>query len=63
MRHIILLLILLVGGYFVWFYSPKEVKRAARRFSKTHLFRVVLLVAIVIFVFTLQATFGSAKFF
>ena len=63
MRHIITLLVLLVGGYFAWFYLPADVKATAREFMGTHLFKVLLLIFTVVLLFALQAAFGSAKFF
>lgn len=63
MRHIIALLILLVGGYFAWFYLPNDVKATAREFMGTHLFKVLLLVFTVILLFALQVAFGSGKIF
>lgn len=63
MRHIVLLLILCIGGYFAWFYLPEDVKETVREFRGTHLFKVILLIFAVMVAFALQANFGSAKFF
>ena len=63
MRHIVALLIFMVGGYFAWFYLPADVKTTARGFMGTHLFKVLLLIFTVVLLFALQAAFGSAKFF
>ena len=63
MKHLALLTLLLLVGYFGWFYLPVEGKDSFRQFRKTHLFKVIVLFALVWIIFMTQATFGSGKIF
>lgn len=63
MKHLVLLFVLVLFGYFGWFYLPEEVKVSARKFRGTHLFKVLALIILVWVVFMTQATFGSGKIF
>lgn len=62
-RHIVALTLLVFLGYFGWYYLPDDVKETVRQFRKTHLFMAILMIFSILLGFTLQATFGSAKFF
>jgi len=63
MKHLALLTLLALAGYFGWFYLPEEGKDSFRQFRKTHFFKVVVLLVLVWIVFMTQATFGSGKIF
>lgn len=63
MKHLVLLFVLVLIGYFGWFYLPEEAKVSIRKFRGTHLFKVLALIALVWVAFMAQATFGSGKIF
>lgn len=63
MKHLVLLTVLVLLGYFGWFYLPEEGKDAARKFRGTHLFKVIALLCLIWVVFMTQAIFGSGKIF
>ena len=63
MRAIILLLVLGIGGYFLWRFMGSEARVQARNFLLTHGFKVVLIVVFVFGFFFSQAFLGSTKLF
>lgn len=48
MKHLYLLLLLVVNGYFVWEITPAEQRMAFRRVASHHGLRLLALVAIVL---------------
>ena len=48
MKHLYLLLLLVVNGYFVWVCTPDEQREALRRVASHHGLRLLALVAIVL---------------
>ena len=63
MRHIVLLLILGIGGYFAWQSASQLARDFVTGFLRKHLIKVLLIVGLVIVFFAFQAAFGSIKFF
>jgi len=63
MKHIALLLLLGIGGYFVWQYMGNANRVTTQIFLRKHLPKVLFIVASVIAIFSLQAMLGSTKFF
>ena len=63
MRHLILLLIVGIGGYFVWQYMGNAARVSCTLFIRQHFWKVLLIINLVISFFAAQALFGSAKFF
>ena len=63
MKHLVLLFVLVLLGYFGCFYLPEYTKVLARNFRSTHLFKVLALIVLVWGAFMTQATFGSGKIF
>lgn len=63
MKHLIALTVIVFLVYFGWFYLPQETKDALRKFRNTHLFKVLMLYLLIVFVFMTQANFGSGKIF
>lgn len=63
MKHIVLITIFALIGYFGWYYLPLEIKDEVRKFRGTHLFKVLVLLLVIWFMFMTQATFGSGKLF
>ena len=48
MKHLYLILLLVVNGYFVWVFTPAEQREAFRRVASHHGLRLLALVAIVL---------------
>lgn len=44
MRHLVLLLLLIFPGYFVWAYATRKEKGQARKFAKRHIKATALIV-------------------
>ena len=63
MRHIVLLLILGIGGYFMWQFAGNAARVTATIFLRQHLFKVLAIIGAVVAFFATQAIFGSTKFF
>jgi hypothetical protein len=63
MRHILLLLALGIGGYFVWQAIGNAARVHTRLFLGQHLFKVAAIVVAVFAFFISQALYGSAKLF
>lgn len=63
MRHILLLLLLGIGGYFVWQYMGHAARVTVTLFLRQHLFKVLAIIGAVVAFFSAQAIFGSTKFF
>ena len=63
MKHIVLLLALGIGGYFVWQLMGNANRVSTQIFLGNHLFKVLFIVAFVVALFASQAMLGSTKFF
>ena len=63
MKHIVLLLALGIGGYFVWQLMGNANRVSTQIFLRNHLFKVLFIVAFVVTLFASQAMLGSTKFF
>lgn len=63
MRHILLLLVLGIGGYFVWQLIGNAARVHTKLFLEDHFFKVAAIVAVVLAFFMSQAMLGSAKLF
>lgn len=63
MKHILLLLLVGIGGYFVWQYMGNAARVTVSLFMRQHLWKVLFIVNMVLAFFALQAIFGSTKFF
>jgi len=63
MKHLILLALTALLGYFGWYYLPDENKKSVCEFCDTHLLKITALLALVLLAFIAQAIFGSGKLF
>lgn len=61
MRHLVLALLLVVGGYFLWYYMNNREKVWATIFLKRHFLAVAALVGIILFFVVVQITVHSTK--
>jgi len=61
MKHLILLLLLGIGGYFAWYYLNNREKVWATILLRRHLFAVLFLIAVVLFFLAVQVTIHSTK--
>lgn len=63
MKHIVLLLVLGIGGYFAWHAIGNAARVHTKLFLSQHLWKVLAIVNLVLGFFAAQALFGSAKLF
>ena len=63
MRHIVLLLVLGIGGYLMWQCMGNANRVTTQIFLGRHLFKILFIVASVIAFFATQAVLGSTKLF
>jgi hypothetical protein len=63
MRGLIVLLVLGIGGYFMWRLAPSEARVSVRNFLLTHALKVAIITGLVIGFFFSQAIIGSVKLF
>ena len=63
MKHIIVLLVLGLGAYAAWQLMGNAARVNTKIFLGQHLFKIILIIAVVQVLFAMQALFGSAKLF
>lgn len=63
MRHIVILLFVGIGGYFVWQFVGNAARVTATLFMRQHLTKVFAIVVLVLIFFLAQTFLGSTKFF
>lgn len=61
MRHLLLILVLLVGGYVAWSVSNKSERNAASRFITRHGLRLGFLVLVVLLLLAAAANLPSTQ--
>jgi hypothetical protein len=61
MKHLVLLLLLAVGGYFLWYYLNNREKIWATILLKRHTLAVLGLVGLALFLLVIQVTVNSTK--
>jgi hypothetical protein len=61
MKHLAVLLVLALGGYFAWYYLNNRERVWAISMLKRHLLAVLFLVGVALFFLMVQTTFHSTK--
>lgn len=61
MKHLVLILALLLGAYFTWYYLNNKEKVIATIFMKRHTFAVIAIVLISIFFLAIQFYHNSTR--
>lgn len=61
MKHLLLLLLLALGGYFGWYYLNNRDKVMATIFMRRHLFAVLVIIAIGLLALMLQVEHQSTR--
>lgn len=61
MRHLLLLLIIALIGYFGWFYAHNRQRNEVRGFLATHVLKVILILVTLLLGLIAQFFFNSTK--